>query len=197
MRHQVQKGFRNIFVGIPQHQKGYVVYVPSTRKIISSYDVVFDENNYSTLSYSSQTYSEDMYMRPSMSYIHCATYQREQTGDIITFAHFELGDLLSETFDDTEISEKSDENPIMTPLISKEEIDAMDSGDDYDDEPMSMEMLEDIYDSSKSHPSVNRREARYKLCDHIKQGQSEWKGVLLYTQNMGKALHKVFKTVVE
>ena len=43
MRHQAQKGFRGIFVGIPEHQKGYLVYVPSTRKIISSYDVVFDE----------------------------------------------------------------------------------------------------------------------------------------------------------
>ena len=41
MRHQAQKGFCVIFVVIPQHQKGYLVYVPSTRKIISSYDVVF------------------------------------------------------------------------------------------------------------------------------------------------------------
>ena len=43
MRHQAQKGFRGIFVGLSEHQKGYLVYVPSTRKIISSYDVVFDE----------------------------------------------------------------------------------------------------------------------------------------------------------
>ena len=42
MRHQAQKLFRGIFVGIPDHQKVYVVYVPSTRKIISSYDVVFE-----------------------------------------------------------------------------------------------------------------------------------------------------------
>ena len=41
MRHQAQKGFRGIFVGIPQHQKVYFVYVPSTRKVISSYNVVF------------------------------------------------------------------------------------------------------------------------------------------------------------
>ena len=43
MCHQAQKGFCCIFVGIPEHQKGYLVYAPSTRKIISSYDVVFDE----------------------------------------------------------------------------------------------------------------------------------------------------------
>ena len=35
MRHQAQKGFRGIFIGIPEHKKGYLVYVPSTRKIIS------------------------------------------------------------------------------------------------------------------------------------------------------------------
>ena len=44
MRHQAQKGFCGIFVGIPQHQNGYLVYVPSTRKVISLYDVVFDES---------------------------------------------------------------------------------------------------------------------------------------------------------
>ena len=53
MRHQAQKGFRGIFVGIPQHQKGYLLYVPSTRKVISSYDVVFDESFSSVLSYTS------------------------------------------------------------------------------------------------------------------------------------------------
>ena len=42
MRHQAQKGFCGIFVGISQHQKVYLVYVPSKRKIISSYDVVFE-----------------------------------------------------------------------------------------------------------------------------------------------------------
>ena len=32
------KGFYGIFVGIRQHQKGYLVYVSGTRKILSSYD---------------------------------------------------------------------------------------------------------------------------------------------------------------
>ena len=43
MRHQEQKGFCGISVGIPQHQKGYLVNIPSTKKIIDSYDVVFDD----------------------------------------------------------------------------------------------------------------------------------------------------------
>ena len=80
----------------------------------------------------------------------------------------------------------------MPLLISDEEIGEMDSGDDSDDEPISMEMLEDISDGGLYHPSVNRREACYKICDHIKEIQSEWKGALKATRKMGKGLHKVF-----
>ena len=39
--HKVQKGFRGIFIGIPQHKKGYLVYVPQKRKIIYSYNIIF------------------------------------------------------------------------------------------------------------------------------------------------------------
>ena len=73
MRHQVQKGFRGIFVGIPEHQKWYLVYVPSTRKIISSYDVVFDEFFSSALVYTPQPYSEAMAMRLAVMYTPYAT----------------------------------------------------------------------------------------------------------------------------
>ena len=62
---------------------------------------------------------------------------------------------------------------------------------------MSKEMLENIRDGSQSYTSVNRREAHYKICDHIKQRQSEWKGYLKDTQDMGKGLQKVFKTAVK
>ena len=85
MRQQAQKGFRVIFVGILEYQKGYLVYVPSTRKIISSYDVVFDESFSSALAYTSRTYSEAMAMRPSVTYTPYVTSSIEQTGDIITF----------------------------------------------------------------------------------------------------------------
>ena len=69
MRHQAQKWFHGIFLGIPQHQKGYLVYVPSTRKVISLYNVVFDEFFSSTLSYTSRPYAEAMEMRPTVTYI--------------------------------------------------------------------------------------------------------------------------------
>ena len=101
MRHQAQKGFCGIFVRTPQCQKVYLVYVPSTRKVISSYDVVFDESFSSALSYTSRPYAEAMAMRPTVTYTPYATSYKEQTGDVITFAQFEEGDLLTETHNDT------------------------------------------------------------------------------------------------
>ena len=73
----------------------------------------------------------------------------------------------------------------------------MDSSYESEHDLISTEMLEDIRYGSHTHPNVNRREACYKIRDHIKQIQLQWKGVLKATQNMGKILHKVFKTVVK
>ena len=97
MRHQAQKGFRGIFVGIPEHQKVYLVYAPSTRKIIYPYDVVFDESVSSALEYTSRTYSEEMTMRPEVTYTPYGKSSIEQTGDIIKFAQFEEGSILTKT----------------------------------------------------------------------------------------------------
>ena len=58
-------------------------------------------------------------------------------------------------------------------------------------------MLEDICGGSQSHLNVNKIEARYKIHNSIRQRQSERKGELKAKQNMGKGLHKVFKTVVK
>ena len=74
MRHQAQKVFCGIFVGIPQHQKGYLVYVPSTRKVISLYGVMFDKSFSSALSYTSRPYAEAMAMRPAVT---CMTVNRQ------------------------------------------------------------------------------------------------------------------------
>ena len=93
MRHQAQKGFRGIFVCIPEHQKGYLVYITSTRKVISLYDVVFDETFSSALAYTSRPYSEAVAVRPAVTYTLYATSSKEQTGDVITFAQFEKGNI--------------------------------------------------------------------------------------------------------
>ena len=105
----------------------------------------------------SQPYSEAMDVRLSVTYKPCAITSRGETGDIITFAQFEEGGLLSEACNDGESGDKSDENSIMPPLLREDEMDAMSSGDRYDAGPMSKKMLEDIRDGSQSHPNINRR----------------------------------------
>ena len=68
----------------------------------------------------------------------------------------------------------------------------MDSGDESDDKPMYIDMLEDIRDRSQSLTNANMREICYKRCDRIRQRQPELKGALKATRNMSKVLHKVF-----
>ena len=154
MRHQAQKGFRGIFVGTPQHQKWYLVYVPSTRKEISSYDFRFDEIFVSALSYTSRPYAEAMAMRPAVTYTPYATSSKEQTGDIITFTHFEEGNLLSETHNDTESDDKSDSKSIT---MSEKYMENIDEKEKFDDDLISTETLHDIRDGNQTHPEINRR----------------------------------------
>ena len=69
MRHQSQKGFCSIFVGITQHQKGYLIYVPRTQKIVSSHEFVFDKKFSSALAYTSRQYPEALAKKPEILYI--------------------------------------------------------------------------------------------------------------------------------
>ena len=52
-------------------------------------------------------------------------------------------------------------------------MDAMNSGDKSGHDLISTEMLEDISGKSQTHPKVNRRYARYKIRDCIRQRQPE------------------------
>ena len=62
------------------------------------------------MEYTSQPYAEAMAMQPSVSYTPYTTSSREKTGDIITFTQFEEGNLLSETYEDTESNNEPDDN---------------------------------------------------------------------------------------
>ena len=62
MHQQAKKVFQGISIGIPHHQKGYIVYVPHKRKVVPSYNIVFDDNLSSVLAYTSQPYSLEIAM---------------------------------------------------------------------------------------------------------------------------------------
>ena len=145
-------------MGIPQHRKGYLVYVPSTRKVIFSYEVKFDESFVSALSYSSRPYAEAMAMRPAVTYTPYATSSKEQTGDVITFTQFEEGNLLSETRNDTESGDEYDSESIM---MSERDMENIDETERFDDDLISTETLHDICDGNQTHPKINKKRSTY------------------------------------
>ena len=170
------------------------MYVPSTRKVILSYDVVFDETFSSAMSYTSQPYAESMAMRPAVTYTPYATSSKEQTGDVITFTQFEEGNILTETRNNTE---SGDESNSKSNMMSEQDMENINEKEKFDDNLISTETLHDIRDGNQTHMNIDKREARLKIRDRIKQEKSEWKGALRATHKMGKGLHKELSTIVK
>ena len=109
-----------------------------------------------------------MAMRLAVTYTPYATSPKEQTSDVITFTQFEEGNILKETCNDTESGDESDNESIM---MSKQDMENLDSSDESDHDLISTEMLQDVRDGSQTHPNVNKMEARYKIRDRIRQRQ--------------------------
>ena len=154
---------------------------------------MFDKSFSSALSYTSRPYAEAMAMRPTVTYTPYATSSKEQTGNIITFAQFEEGDLLTETRNDTESGDESDSESIM---MSEKDMENVDETEKFDDDLISTEPIHDIRDGNQTHPKIDKREARLAIRDRIKRKKLLWKGALRATQKIGKGLHRVFSTIV-
>ena len=144
------------------------MYVPSTRKVISSYDVVFDKSFSSALSYTSRPCAEAMAMRPAVTYTLYATSSKEQTGDVITFTQFEEGDLISEPCNDTESDDESNSESIM---MNEKDMENIDGKEKFDDDLISTETLHDTRDGNQTHPIIDKREAHMAIRDRIKQNK--------------------------
>ena len=141
----------------------------------------------------SRPYAEAMTMRPAVTYTPYATSSKEQTGDVITFTHFEEGNLLSETRNDIKSGDKSDSESIM---MSEKDMEISIEKENVDDNLISTETLYDIRDTNHTHLKIDRREARMAISDRIKEKKSQWKGALRATHKIGKDLHRVFCTIV-
>ena len=81
-------------------------------------------------------------------------------------AQFEEGNISTKTHNNVE---SDDDDSIMSPLLSEEDMDAMDSDDESDHYLISTEILEDIRDGCQTHPNVNQSESCYKIRDCIRQ----------------------------
>ena len=138
MRHQAQKVFRSILVGIQQHKKVYLVYVPSTKNI---HMMLFLMKFFYYVSiYVKTLCRSDCYASGYLIYTLCYILK----GTNCWYNHVRTvwrGGLSSETRDDAESVDESNENSVMPPLIIEEEMNAMDCSDESEDEHMSIEML--------------------------------------------------------
>ena len=71
-----------------------------------------------------------MAMRPTVTYTPYATSYKEQTGDVITFAQFEEGYLITETCNDTESDDESNSDSIM---MSEKYMENLNEKEKFDD----------------------------------------------------------------
>ena len=94
-----------------------------------------------------------MVMRPEVTYTPYATSSREQTGDVITFAQFEEGNLSTETRNDTESGDKSDREWIM---MSEQDMENLDEKEKSNDDHISTETLHDIRDGNQIHLKIDK-----------------------------------------
>ena len=122
----------------------------------------------------SRRYAEAMVMRPTVTYTPYATSSKEQTDDVITFTQFDEGNLLTETRNDTESGDKSNSKSIM---MSEQDMENIDETEKINDDLISTETLHDIRDGNQTHPNIDKREARLKIHDRIKQNKSQWTGL--------------------
>ena len=76
-----QRGVRGIYVGFDDLTNGHLIFLPQTSQIISSVDVIFDENFLSALSHKNRAYCEALLTRP-LGPTPITGYPTERTGDI-------------------------------------------------------------------------------------------------------------------
>ena len=62
--HTSQRGVRGIFIGFPHNQKGFQIYVPSTRQTKTSLDVEFDEHFKTAIAYNWKPFNDSLTLRP-------------------------------------------------------------------------------------------------------------------------------------
>ena len=58
-----------------------------------------------------------MAMCPAVTYTPYATYSKEQTGYVITFAQFEEGNILTKTCNNTESGDESDSESLVGAVV--------------------------------------------------------------------------------
>ncbi len=79
---QTECGIRGIFIGFANNQKGNLVYLPSTRQIAISADVLFDESFQTAIVTNWHQHQDSLASQPVLSFIPNINTTLESTGSI-------------------------------------------------------------------------------------------------------------------
>jgi hypothetical protein len=79
---QTERGIRGIFLGFNANNKGYMIYNPGSRQIVTSEDVSFDEHFNLAIATTWQQHRDSLALRPVESYIPVVSDTIEHTGGI-------------------------------------------------------------------------------------------------------------------
>ena len=80
-RNNPERGIRGVHVGLPRNSAGWLVYIPSTSKVLVSQDVAFDEDFVSTLSYTESRIPGGTSLQPPSHPSLSSSYELHNTED--------------------------------------------------------------------------------------------------------------------
>ncbi len=109
-----QRGISGIHL-VPQTQKGLLLYVPSTRQIVISGDVICDETSASTMAETWRPFHDALALKPTTSFIPDSYTVLEHTGDLLS--QFEEGNATAKN-NQTATTSPFEEDIIHSDLIS-------------------------------------------------------------------------------
>jgi hypothetical protein len=101
-QHFTEKGIRGVFIGIPLHQNGYLIYLPGSRTIACLGNVSFDEAFYSAVVTTWLRFEEGIALKPYSTIIAGPDMELEETGGISNI-HRPVEEL-DETYEETPVA---------------------------------------------------------------------------------------------
>jgi transposase InsO family protein len=117
--HCTEKGIRGIFIGFPPNQKGHLIFLPGSRTIAVSGDVMFDETFYSAIATTWRRFADGIALQPERSALPGPNTTLENTGDLSDHIQAQGDDFFAAHHDSPEVAQEpphNDDNDVI-PLV--------------------------------------------------------------------------------
>jgi len=105
--HCTEKGIRGILIGFPPNQKGHLIFLPGSRTIAVSGDVMFDETFYSAIATTWRRFEDGIALQPERSALPGPNTTLENTGDLSDHIQAQGDDFFAAHHDSPEVAQES------------------------------------------------------------------------------------------